>query len=166
MRAVAMIAAAAVACAAGAAGARAAPPDDGVLIRGRSLGGIAIGSTRADVTRAWGRSYGRCLSCRAETLYFNRVAFAAEGAGVELDRGRVVAVFTIWAPPGWRTDRGLRIGEPELRLAATYGPLAHVPCAGYDAVVVPGSGARSVVYVLDGEVWGFALLVRGHPICR
>ena len=146
-------------------GTRAAPPDAGVLAPGRSLGGVALGAGRAEVVAAWGPAYGRCRGCRAETLYFNRFAFRPEGAAVELRDGRVVAVFTLWAPPGWRTSAGLRIGEPALRLEATYRPLRRTRCRGYDAYALPGSGARSVVYVVDGEVWGFALLERGRAIC-
>jgi hypothetical protein len=143
----------------------AAPPDDGVLVPGRTLGGVALGAGRAGVVAAWGPAYGRCRGCRAETLYFNRFAFRPEGAAVELRDGRVVAVFTLWAPPGWRTSAGLRIGEPALRLQATYRPLRRTRCPGYDAYALPGSGARSVVYVVDGEVWGFALLERGRSVC-
>ena len=77
----------------------------------------------------------------------------------------MVGVFTLWAPPGWRTKEGLRIDEPLLRLEATYRPLRRTACRGYDAYVLPGSGARSVVYVLDDRVWGFALLRRGRPVC-
>jgi hypothetical protein len=142
-----------------------APPDAGVFVPGRSLGGVPLGASLDDVVGAWGRAYGRCRSCATETLYFNRFAFRPEGAAVELARGRVVAVFTLWAPPGWRTAQGLAIDEPALRLQATYRPLQRTACRGYDAFVLPGSSARSVVYVLDGDVWGFALLARGHSIC-
>lgn len=147
------------------AAARAAPPDGGVLVPGRSLGGVTLGETHTRVIAAWGPAYGRCRGCRLETLYFNRFAFRPEGAATELRDGAVVAVFTLWAPPGWRTSEGLRIGEPALRLEATYHPLRRTACHGYDAYVLPGSGARSVVYVVDGEVWGFALLQRGHAVC-
>ncbi len=148
-----------------AATARAAPPDTGVLVPGRSLGGVALGQSRARVVAAWGRAYGRCLSCAVETLYFNRFAFRPEGAAVELSDDRVVAVFTLWAPPGWRTSAGLGIGEPRLRLEATYQPLRRIACRGYDAYTLPGSGPRSVVYVVDDEVWGFALLTPGRAVC-
>ena len=114
---------------------------------------------------AWGRAFGRCRGCAVETLYFNRFAFRPEGAAVELAGDRVVAVFTLWAPPGWRTEQGLRIDEPLFRLEATYRPLRRTACAGYDAYTLPGSGPRSVVYVLDDRVWGFALLGRGRPVC-
>ena len=152
-----------VALAAGVA--HAAPPDAGVFVPGRALGGVRLGSSLDDVTAAWGRPYGRCRGCAPETLYFNRFAFRPEGAGVELRRGRVVAVFTLWAPVGWRTAQGLAIGEPELRLRSTYAPLQRTECRGYDAFALPGSGPRSVVYVVEGDVWGFGLLARGHSVC-
>jgi hypothetical protein len=145
--------------------ARAAPPDAAVFVPGRSLGGVRLGSSLDDVVAAWGRAYGRCRGCAAETLYFNRFAFRPEGAGVELRRGRVVAVFTLWAPPGWRTSQGLTIGEPALRLRSTYTPLQRTECRGYEAFALPASGPRSVVYVVDGEIWGFGLLARGHAVC-
>jgi hypothetical protein len=144
---------------------RAAPPDAGVFVPGRSLGGVALGASFDDVVAAWGRAYGRCRGCAAETLYFNRFAFRPEGAAVELRRGRVVAVFTLWAPAGWRTAQGLAIGEPELRLRSTYAPIERTACRGYEAFALPGSGPRSVVYVVDGDVWGFGLLARGHAVC-
>ncbi len=164
-RAAAGLLLAAVISAVAAGASRAAPPDAGVFVPGRSLGGVTLGSTLDDVTAAWGRAYGRCRACAAETLYFNRFAFRPEGAGVELRRGRVVAIFTLWAPAGWRTAQGLAIGEPELRLRSTYAPLRRTACRGYEAFTLPGSGRRSVVYVVDGDVWGFGLLAGGHTVC-
>ena len=156
----------ATAVAAGSPGAAgAAPPDAGLFVPGRSLGGITIGASRADVVAAWGAAFGRCRGCSRETLNFNRYAFRPDGAAVALRAGKVVAVFTLWAPAGWRTAQGLRVDEPLLRLEATYRPLRRVRCAGYDAYLLPGSGPRSVVYVLDERVWGFALLAERHPVC-
>lgn len=144
----------------------AAPPDAGVLVPGASLGGVSLGATKADVRRLWGRAYGRCRTCPRETLFFNRFAFRPEGAGVELLGGRVTAVFTIWAPAAWRTREGVAMGSTELRVTTTYPTATRTRCRGYEARVLAGSGAVSVVYLLDGVVWGFALLSRGTPICR
>lgn len=143
----------------------AGPPDRGMLVPGVSLGGVRLGWTNALVEAVWGRAEGRCRSCRLETLYFNRFAFRPQGAGVELERGRVVAVFTLWAPPAWSTAQGLRIGEPLIRLEATYPGGLRTRCAGYTAYRLPGAGAASVVYVLDGQVWGFALVRAGRSVC-
>lgn len=148
------------------AGARGAPPATGVLVEGRSLGGIRLGATRARVVAAWGDRFGRCRSCASETLYFNARPFQPQGAGVELRRGRVVAVFTLWAPPGWRSARGLRVGEPAARATATYGALPRHECGGYLAVELGTGRVRSVVTIVDDAVWGFALLAAGEPVCR
>jgi hypothetical protein len=144
---------------------RALPPDAGVLKPGRSLGEVTIGMTRQRVLMHWGQGFGRCTTCARETLYFNRFAFRPEGTGVELADGRVSAVFTMWAPAGWSTTEGLRIGEPATRATATYPARQRVACDGYVALVLPGT-PRSVIYVVSGEVWGFALLGRAAPVCR
>jgi hypothetical protein len=149
-----------------AADASAATPDAGVLVPGRSLGGVELGWTRAQVEAAWGRAYGRCRSCARETLFFNRFAFQPEGAGVELRGGRVRAVFTVWAPASWSTTKGLTIGDPALRVAGLYGALPRTQCPGFAAVVLRSPRAWSVVYLLDGQVWGFGLQRPDLPVCR
>ncbi len=147
------------------AAAAAGPPDQGVLVPGVSLGGVHLGWTVAAVEKAWGRAEGHCRSCRRETFYFNRFAFRPQGVGIELVRGRVVAIFTVWAPAAWRTAEGLRIGEPLIRVEATYASTLRTQCAGYDGYLLLGARARSVVYVSDGKVWGFGLLRAGRAIC-
>lgn len=149
-----------------AADAPAAPPDAGVLVPGRSLGGIELGWTRAQVEAAWGRASGRCRSCQRETLFFNRFAFQPEGAGVELRDGRVQVVFTVWAPASWSTTKGLTIGDPAIRVAGLLGALPRTQCPGYSAVVLRARRAWSIVYVFDGEVWGFGLQRPDLPVCR
>ena len=145
--------------------ATAGPPDEGVLVPGVSLGGAHLGWTTAQVEALWGRAEGHCRSCRRDTLYFNRYAFKPQGVGVELVRGRVRAIFTLWAPPAWHTSLGVRIGEPLIRVEATYPGTIHTPCTGYDAYALLASKAQSVIYVSDGKVWGFGLLRPGRSVC-
>jgi hypothetical protein len=149
-----------------AAEAPAGPPEAGVLVPGRSLGGIHLGWTRAQVEAAWGHAYGRCRSCRHETFFFNRYAFQPEGAGAELRAGLVQAVFTLWAPASWSTTNGLTIGDPAIRIAGLFGAFPRTQCPGYSAVVLRGRRAWSVVYIFDGEVWGFGLQRPDLPVCR
>jgi hypothetical protein len=145
----------------------AAPPEAGVLVPGESLGGVRLGWTLGQVEGAWGRRSGRCRTCSTETRYFNRIAGTPEGAGVTLRRGRVVAIFTLWAPRSWHTSRSLYVGEPERRVRATYGPARRIHCRGYDGLVLRAGGAtRTVVYVVDGDVWGFGLALADEPVCR
>ena len=143
----------------------AGPPDQGVLVPGVSLGGARLGWTTTQVEKAWGRAEGHCRSCRRETLYFNRYAFRPQGIAVQLARGKVVAVFTLWAPAAWHTSLGLQIGEPLIRVLATYPGTIRTRCTGYDAYLLVTSTAQSAIYVSDGKVWGFGLLLPGRSVC-
>lgn len=122
--------------------------------------------TLDQLEKTWGRAYGRCRGCARPTLYFNLFAFRPEGAGVELRRGRVSAVFTLWAPGAWRTAEGVEIGENAAGVTATYGPMKRTQCRGYYALTLPSRGAVNAIYVVGDEVWGFGLLARGAPVCR
>jgi hypothetical protein len=143
-----------------------APPGAGVLVPGRSLGGLELGATKAEVERAWGRAYGVCRGCRRETWYFNYYAFEPRGAAVELERGRVVGIFTVYSPGGWRTSRGLAVGDSGSRVRSLYGQVGRVKCRGYDALVLRRRSTVTVFYVLDDRVWGFGLFRPGVPLCR
>lgn len=158
--------AAAVAALALAVPAAAAPPGAGVLVPGRSLGGMKLGTTKAEVERRWGRAYGVCRGCARETWYFNYYAFQARGVGVEWRGGRVAAVFTIHQPLGWRTPKGLELGDRVQRLTALYGPLRVVACTGYSAHVLEDANATTVFYVLGDRLWAFGLSRPGSPFCR
>jgi hypothetical protein len=145
----------------------ATPPRQGLVVPGASLGGLALGATRTEVRAAWGTSFGVCRDCRAQTWYFNLRPFEPQGAGVAFRRGRAVALFTVWSPPGWRTTRGLRIGDPEFRIAALYGSLLRVDCGRYSARTLRGPGVTTSFYVVDEQVWGFGLSVGGlASVCR
>jgi hypothetical protein len=143
-----------------------APPGAGVLVPGRSLGGIELGATKAEVERRWGRAYGVCRGCPQETWYFNYYAFQPRGAGVEFRAGRVAAVFTLYQPAGWRTTRGVVLGDPVARVTAVYGALIQRECGGYAALVLPGRGVTTAFYVLDDRLWAFGLARDGLPLCR
>ena len=158
--------AAALATAAFAASATAGPPGAGTLVLGTSLGGVRLGMTLDQLETTWGRAYGRCRGCPRPTLYFNLYAVRPEGAGVELRRGRVAAVFTLWAPGAWRTAEGVEIGENVSGVTATYGPMKRTQCRGYYALTLPSRRAVNAIYVVGQEVWGFGLLARDAPVCR
>ena len=141
-------------------------PASGRFVEGRSLGGVELGMTRAEVRAEWGSTYGLCRSCARTTWYFNLKPFEPQGAGVELRRGRVARVFTVWRPLGWRTAGGLDLGVrlPELRAAI---PALKVrPCESYTAYLAPsGRGPTSVYYVFRGRLWGFGLMRPGLSPC-
>ena len=149
-----------------AAGAAAAPPRLGLVVPGTSFGGLALGATPEQVRVAWGSRHGVCRDCRARTWYFNLRPFEPQGAGVTFRAGRAVALFTVWSPPGWRTDRGLRIGDPAAKIVGLYGALLRVNCGTYAALTLRHGGTTTTFYVVDEQVWGFALSRRAEPACR
>lgn len=146
--------------------AHAGPPAQGTVAPGRSLGGLSLGATPAQVESAWGRAYGICRSCPRPTWYFNYFAFQPEGAGATFRNGRAVALFTVWAPKGWRTTKGVAIGDSVARVTEVYGALTRVACGSYEALTLPRRGTTTAFYSVELEVWGFALLARGEPVCR
>ena len=143
-----------------------APPREGLVVPGRTLGGLALDATRGQVRSAWGTQYGVCRDCRAETWYFNRRRFEPQGAGVTFLRGRAAALFTMWSPPGWRTPQGLRIGDPQFRVSAVYGSLFRVDCGRYSALTMRRGRVVTSFYVVDEQVWGFGLSRPGEAVCR
>ena len=148
------------------ASASAAIPKRGVVVPGVRLGGIRLGATDAQVKRAWGADFGLCSSCDLTTWYFTYAKFQPQGAGVTFRKHRVVALFTLYAPPDWRTSKGLKIGDEAPRIAALYGGLKLVVCGTYSAYRIPGHGATTAIYVHDGKVWGFGISRPGVRLCR
>jgi hypothetical protein len=148
------------------AAAAAKPPPAGLLVPGKSLGGVRLGMAPAEVRAAWGADYGRCRPCAHPTWYYNYAVFQPRGAGVEFRAGRVAAVFTLWAPVGWHTSKRLRIGDPETRVAQLYGGLPEVHCGRYDAVTIPGAAVTTSIYIREDKVWGFGLSRAAVPVCR
>ena len=148
------------------ASAAAAPPKSGVVVPGKSLGGLSLGATRAQVRGAWGSRFGVCRDCREPTWYFNYRRGEPQGVGVSFRRGRAVALFTLWSPTGWRTSRGLQVGDPAARIAGLYGPLLRVSCGTYAASTLRRGRTTTAIYVVDEQVWGFGLLASDEPVCR
>jgi hypothetical protein len=165
MRPVRQLALALAAAGALATAAAAKPPPAGVLLPGRSLGGLRLDMTPAQVRAAWGSDFGRCRSCPRTTWYYNYASFRPKGAGVEFRAGRVAAVFTLWAPASWHTPGRLRIGDPAARVTGLYGALPQVRCGGYDALTMHGRTTTSF-YIREDKVWGFGLSRAGVPVCR
>jgi hypothetical protein len=143
----------------------AALPQAGLVVPGRTLGGVALGDTPAQVRARWGNRYGVCRRCDHRTWYFTYRAFAPAGAGVEFRGGRVVSAFTLWQPRGWHTSHGVLVGDPVQEVTAAYGPLFRVDCGAYYALTMRTRGVTTAVYVLDEKVWGFGLTRLRGP-CR
>ena len=134
-----------------------APPRTGVLVPGKSLGGVSLGMTEAEVIAAWGKQHGVCADCADPTWYFNYEPFRPQGTGVVFDHGRVATAFTVWRPIGWKTPEGLFLGADASDVARIYGSLDKRACVSYEALLLPGKHVTSVFYVFRDKVWGFGL---------
>lgn len=149
-----------------AAPAEAALPTRGALVPNRSLGGVRLGETPAQVRAVLGSSHGVCRGCARTTWYFTYRAFDQHGLAVELAAGHVSAVYTLWQPAGWHAPRGLRLGAAQGQISELAGTLLPIACSGYEALVRDSSTARTVYYVVDAKLWGFGLLRPNENPCR
>jgi hypothetical protein len=141
-------------------------PQAGVFVPGTSLGGQRLGSTEAQVRGGWGPHVGVCRACRNRTLYFTYGKFEQTGAGAEFRRGRAVALFTLWVPTGWRTNRGVVLGSPPLTVNGAYGTLPRIECGHYYALVQRRANVVSAFYFKGDTLWAFGLMRRSVPVCR
>jgi hypothetical protein len=165
-RPVSVTAAALAAALALAGAATAALPRHGALVPGASLGGIHLGETAAQVTRALGRSHGVCRGCARTTWYFTYRPFDRHGLAVELAGGRVTGVYTVWRPAGWRGPGPLVLGAQSAEVTSVTGPLVSIDCSSYRALVADRGPRRSVYYVVNDLLWGFGLFGNGADPCR
>jgi hypothetical protein len=143
----------------------AAPPRQAEFVPARSLAGVRLGMTPAQVLQAWGKRHGVCRTCVDRTWYFNYRPFTPEGAGVVFRRGRVVHVFTVWRPSGWKTPEGLVLGAPASDVSRIYGSLDRRPCTSYHALLKPAKRVESVFYVFRDKLWGFGLILKNASPC-
>jgi hypothetical protein len=142
-------------------------PLKGVLVSGQSLGGVSLGDSPADVEATWGTDYSVCTSCTLTTWYYV-YATKPVGAGVVFDKtDRVVAVFTLGTPFGWRTEKGLPLGQDIHALTAMY-PAPQMDwkaCVGYSALSQRRGSTVTSIYTQAEVVYGFALTAPGRSVC-
>ena len=84
-------------------------PRTGVLVPGRSLGGIRLGESQRAVSTALGTFYGTCRGCRLRTWYFTYGPFDKHGLAVEFSGRHVSGVYTLWSPKGWHEAHPSRL---------------------------------------------------------
>ncbi len=141
-------------------------PSHGVLVPGKSLGGVSIEMTHAQVRAEWGAGFGRCHGCAKETWYYNFRAFTPQGAAVRFTKGRVDAVWTLWQPNGWRTSDGLQLGAAAAEVTSRYGALVTITCGSYRALIRTKGHVTSVYYIFGEKLWGFGLSRPGASPCH
>jgi hypothetical protein len=141
-------------------------PKAGVLVPGRSLGGVRLGESPRAVRAKLGTFYGACRDCPRRTWYFTYGPFDRHGLAVEFMRGRVSGVYTLWRPHAWHAPHRLGFGTSALAVHRLTGASRTVPCGDYDALTSDTAHARTAYYLLNGRLWGFGLFARGASPCR
>jgi hypothetical protein len=149
-----------------AATAAAGLPKAGVLVPGRSLGGVLLGESPGAVRAALGTFYGTCRGCPRRTWYFTYAPFDKHGLAVEFTGGRVSGLYTLWQPAGWRGPHKLGFGTSVLAVHKLTRASRTVACRGYAALVSDSAQTRTAYYLFDGRLWGFGLFRRGASPCR
>ena len=143
-------------------------PSRGVLIPGKSLGGIALGTSQTQVKTRWGSRYQECEKsfCKDPTWLYFYPSGEPLGAATRFRNNKVVAVFTLGATTGWKTSNGLKIADPASRVYELYGSPRYTKCIGYEALSVTQGGVVTSFYLTSGVIYGFALTVPGLTVCQ
>jgi hypothetical protein len=143
-------------------------PLHGVLIGGQSLAGVRLGYTQARVKSIWGSRYKVCdrSFCPNPTWLYQYSTGEALGAAVVFEHGKVTAVFTLGSPDGWRTNKGLKMGDVISQVYDYYDTSITTKCIGYDAISYRTGSVTTSFYSSSGYVYGFALTAPSQPICQ
>jgi hypothetical protein len=141
-------------------------PSAGVVVPGVSFAGIKIGDTEQHVRAMWGNNFTACGYCKDTTwLYVYRGAEPL-GAAARFHKNKVVAIFSLGSPAGWKTDKGLLMGDPISNVYSYYGQTGTTRCIGFDALTVRIGRSTTAFYSAAGVVYGFALIGPGQSVCQ
>lgn len=156
-------------------------PQHGIFVVGKTLGGVGLGWTKAQVEKRWGLDPKICTSapsCSKSQPVWLYVSTVGEplGAGVRFRDGKTASVFTLGTPGvnslsaggggGWKTPQGLSFFDPISEIYSLY-PQATIDttCNSYSAISMKQDGITSSFYTSSGTVYGFALNAPREPIC-
>ena len=114
------------------AAARGHLPMKGVVIPGVSLAGVKIGDTEQHVKAVWGPNFVTCKYCSDPTWLYEYQQGEPLGTAARFQKGKVVAVFTLGSPAGWKTNKGLYIGDPISNAYQFFSKTGTTRCIGFD----------------------------------
>lgn len=143
-------------------------PSRGVLVPGKSLGGVSLGLNQARVRTMWGSRFTQCEKsfCKDPTWLYFYPTGEPLGAATRFRNDKVIAVFTLGATTGWKSTNGLKIADPASKVYELYGNPRYTKCIGYEALSVTQGRVVTSFYLTSGVIYGFALTVPGLTVCQ
>jgi hypothetical protein len=142
-------------------------PTRGKVVPGKTIGGISLGMTEAQVKAHWGGNYvigPQPVRGYTTWLYEYRGAEPL-GAAVKFQNNKVVAVFTLGSPAGWGLS-GAMMGDPISNVYNVFGSTGQANCIGYDALTVRIGPTTTSFYSAAGVIYGYALTAASQPACQ
>jgi hypothetical protein len=141
-------------------------PVRGIVIPGVSFAGVKIGDTEARVKGVWGSRFVACKYCADETWLYEYQGGEPLGAAARFQKGKVVALFSLGSPAGWKTDKGLYMGDPISNVYQYYGKTTTTRCIGYDAISAKTGKYVTGFYSAAGVVYGFVIVIPTMTVCQ
>ena len=148
-------------------------PAHGIFFVGVKLAGVKLGFTQTQVTTVLGKNYTLCTPansgnlCKEPVMLYEYARGEPLGLAVRLHKGKVGAVFTLGAVPGWKTVEGLKIYDAVTNIYKLY-PAAttYTKCVGFEALSMKKGSVTSSFYTASGVVYGFALTAATEKVCQ
>jgi hypothetical protein len=141
-------------------------PMKGIVIPGVSLAGVKIGDTEQHVKAVWGPNFVVCKYCSDPTWLYEYQQGEPLGTAARFQKGKVVAVFTLGSPAGWKTNKGLYIGDPISNAYQYFANPGTTRCIGFDAITLRHGNVVTAIYSSAGVVYGFALVTPTMTVCQ
>lgn len=141
-------------------------PPRGVIVPGAVFAGVHLGDTQQKVQAVWGHHYDVCGHCKDRTWLYEYRGPEPLGAAVRFQRNRVVAVFSLGSPVGWKTTNGLNMGDPISSVYSQYPSVGTTRCIGFDAITTKIGTSVMAFYSAAGVIYGFAMVVPKMTVCQ
>jgi hypothetical protein len=148
-------------------------PAHGIFITGVKLAGVKLGYTQTQVTAVLGKNYTLCTPansgnlCKEPVMLFEYTRGEPLGLAVRLHNGKVGAVFTLGAVPGWKTAEGLKIYDPVSNIYKLYpAATSYTKCVGFEALSMKKGSVTTSFYTASGVIYGFALTAATEKVCQ
>ena len=141
-------------------------PPRGVVVPGVSFAGVKIGDTQRRVRALWGNKFVTCKYCTDTTWLYEYQFGEPLGAAARFQHNRVVALFSLGSPAGWKTDKGLAMGDPISNVYQYYTTTGTTRCVGFDAITAKTGKTVTAFYSAAGVIYGFAIVIPSMTVCQ